>query len=72
MIDRDTVVRLAKEAGLTNATIHSLSIFAALIANETLEIAAKACESRVDPEWPSNAESIQYGICADAIRALKE
>lgn len=56
-MDRDTVVRLAKEAG----DIYS---FATLIANETLERAAKVCEE---------SGASKYGcFCSDAIRALKE
>ena len=39
--------------------------------NEALELAAKECLDRVDPEWPNDDISMAHRVDAEAIRKLK-
>lgn len=82
-MDRDTVVRLAKQVAsdyqmssiADGIYLDWLCDTAVLIQNETLERAAKVCENLEQVGWPENQEYGSYGEFSDAatgIRALKD
>ena len=67
-MDRDTIIRLAEEAGLEprlwNHT-DAFERFAALVAAQTKEECAKVCDE-IDRRWINQADK-----CVEAIRNMK-
>ena len=73
MIDRDNIIRMAREAGLaallrdTQKTHEALERFAALVAAAEREACAKVCEARYMGD--NNREDMEARRCSAAIRA---
>ena len=73
MIDRDNIVRMAREAGLaallrdTQKTHEALERFAALVATAECGACAKVCEARYMGD--NNREDMEARRCSAAIRA---
>ena len=67
-MDRDTIIRLAREAGVKPLlydgkwAVENLDVFAALVAAHEREECAKVCEDegeRIDASWMSCAAAIR-------------
>lgn len=75
MIDKDKVIQLAKDAGMTSdeagAFRSDLMRFYAAAYRQGLEDAANECERIAREEYSMNG-LYEYGECATAIRSLKE
>lgn len=76
MIDRDNIIRMAREAGLaallrdTQKTHEALERFAALVAAAEREACAKVCEARYMGD--NNREDMEARRCSAAIRARSQ
>ena len=66
-MNRDDIIRMAREAGLVNweatAYANELERFAALVASAEREACAKACDDVITNDWEGAVD------CAEAIRA---
>lgn len=69
-MDREDIIRMAREAGLAYGTdekpLGSVTRFAALVAEHEREVCAKVCED-IDAEY--EGEDVLATWCAEAIRA---
>ena len=74
MIDRDTIIRMAREAGLfTHREVQpEIERFAALVAAAEREECAKVCDEFVDASSTPNLERPMARRCAFFIRARSE
>jgi hypothetical protein len=75
MLDRDDIIRMAREAGLDpdlwNYT-DAFERFAALVAAHEREACAKVCDNRITNEAGMQREDYENRQCAAAIRARGE
>ena len=72
MIDQDTIVSMAREAGMPSLSlidIGYLEKFAALVASAEREACAQACVASDLIDWPTSVEVAAIRKCAAAIRA---
>ena len=75
MIDRDNIIRMAREAGLaallrdTQKTHEALERFASLVAAAEREACAKLCDDNADCCHPGSVLHSVLGANAAAIRA---
>ena len=72
MINQDTIVFMAREAGMSSLSlidIGYLEKFAALVAAAEREACAQACVASDLIDWPTSVEVAAIRKCAAAIRA---
>ena len=79
MIDRDNIIRMAREAGLaallrdTQKTHEALERFAALVAAAEREACAKVCEDAISSIWefhPEYVNQVGRNVCTNLAAAI--
>ena len=62
-MDRDDIIKMAKEAGASFETAESMFKFATLVAAAEHEACAKLCDEKVDAEYAQEPVECMCGIC---------
>jgi hypothetical protein len=62
-VDRDDIIKMAKEAGASFETAESMFKFATLVAAAEHEACAKLCDEKVDAEYAQEPVECMCGIC---------
>jgi tRNA-binding EMAP/Myf-like protein len=62
-VNRDDIIKMAKEAGASFETAESMFKFATLVAAAEHEACAKLCDEKVDAEYAQEPVECMCGIC---------